>query len=86
MVTPTAFSVPTGTIDYWQKRLNLQNIKTKETQRFANRAILVEDPYGLHLELITTPSDRPISIWQAALYHQITVSLDFIPRPVSCLP
>lgn len=66
MVTSIAFSIPTDSIDYWQKRLNLQNIETQVTERFGDRAIQFEDPHGLSLELITTPSARSSSIRQGS--------------------
>jgi glyoxalase family protein len=66
MVAAVAFSIPTGSIAYWQKRLNLHDIKTKESKRFGDRAIQFEDPHGLQLELIGSPSALPTSIWQAS--------------------
>jgi len=62
MVTSVAFSIPAGSIDYWQKRLNLHNIEAKETERFGDQVIQFEDPNGLPLELITMASARPASI------------------------
>ena len=66
MVTSIAFSIPTDSIDYWQNRFNLQNVETKETERFGDRAIQFEDPHGLPLELIAIPSARPASTWQGS--------------------
>ena len=62
MVSSIAFSIPTGSIGYWQKRLNLYDIDTKESQRFGDRVIQFEDPHDLPLELITTAVAHPNSI------------------------
>lgn len=56
MVTSIAFSIPMGSVDYWHKRLDSNGIKTKEGQRFGDSLIQFEDPHGLSLELIETPT------------------------------
>ena len=57
MVTATAFSIPSGSPDYWLKRFDIHGIDIKETERFGDRVIQFEDPHGLPLELIETPAD-----------------------------
>jgi len=54
MVASIAFSIPMGSVDYWHKRLDSNDIKTKEGQRFGDSLIQFEDPHGLSLELIET--------------------------------
>ena len=66
MVTSIAFSIPTDSVDYWRRRLHLQGIETKETERFGDRAVRFEDPHGLPLELIPTPAAHPPSIWKGS--------------------
>jgi glyoxalase family protein len=56
MVTSIAFSIPTGTVDDWRKRLNAHGIETVKGQRFGDRLIQFDDPHGLSLELIETPT------------------------------
>jgi glyoxalase family protein len=54
MVTAVAFSIPTDSVGYWQKRINLYGGITKEAKRFGDRVVQFEDPHGLPLELIET--------------------------------
>jgi glyoxalase family protein len=56
MVTSIAFSIPTGSVDYWRKRLHAHGIETAEGQRFGDRLIQFDDPHGLSLELIESPT------------------------------
>jgi glyoxalase family protein len=53
LITATAFSTPTGSLDYWRKRLAIQGIGIKETERFGDRLIQFEDPHGLPLDRLT---------------------------------
>jgi len=59
MVTATAFSIPMGSFDHWRKRLNANDVETKEDKRFGDRLIQFEDPHGLFLELIETRAIHP---------------------------
>ena len=52
MVVSIAFSIPTGSVDYWRERLNGHGVETEEGQRFGETIIQFEDPHGLSLELI----------------------------------
>ena len=56
MVSSIAFAIPGDSIDYWQSRLKLHNIETREAERFGDRIISFEDLHGLPLELIAHPS------------------------------
>jgi glyoxalase family protein len=56
MATSIAFSIPTGSVDYWRKRLNAHGIETVEGQRFGDRLIQFDDPHDLSLELIELPT------------------------------
>ena len=62
MVTSIAFSIPIDSVDYWRKRLNENVVETKEGERFGDSLIQFEDPHGLSLELIETPTAHPTSI------------------------
>lgn len=56
MVTATAFSIPMDSAQYWRKRLNAHGIETSAGERFGDSLIQFEDPHGLALELIETPT------------------------------
>ncbi|MGD2036722.1 MAG: ring-cleaving dioxygenase [Desulfobacterales bacterium] len=62
MVTSVAFSIPMGSLDYWRNRLKMHGIATKEDKRFGDQIIQFEDPEGLTLELIVTPTVGSTSI------------------------
>jgi predicted esterase/catechol 2,3-dioxygenase-like lactoylglutathione lyase family enzyme len=62
MVTAIAFSIPIGSAEHWRKRLNDNGIDTKQGSRFGDHVIQFEDPHGLSLELIETPTADPTSI------------------------
>jgi glyoxalase family protein len=65
-VAAIAFSIPADAADYWQQRLNDHGVETKETERFGDRAIRFEDPHGLSLELIGSPTARSTSILESS--------------------
>jgi glyoxalase family protein len=56
MVTSIAFSIPMGSVDYWRERLKVNGVETKKGERFGDSLIQFEDPHGLSLELIETPT------------------------------
>ena len=60
MVTAIAFSIPMGSIDYWRRQLSIHGIDTLEGERFGEAFIQFEDPHGLSLELIETPTVHSI--------------------------
>ncbi|HSM56041.1 MAG TPA: ring-cleaving dioxygenase [Candidatus Sulfomarinibacteraceae bacterium] len=52
-VATTAFSVPAGSLDYWQERLAQHDVAVAErVQRFGEEVLPFRDPDGLHLELV----------------------------------
>lgn len=54
--TATAFSVPAGSIPFWQKRLAAHKVVTRETAlRFGDEVLSFDDPDGLQLELVAPP-------------------------------
>jgi len=55
-VTSIAFSIPAGSPDYWRQRLRRHGIESMEGKRFGETFIQFEDPHGLSLELIETPT------------------------------
>ena len=57
--TATAFTIPTGAVDYWTDRLGAAPTVTRypTTERFGRTVIPFQDPDGQPLELITGTSD-----------------------------
>ena len=60
MLNTTTFSVPLGSIEFWEKRLSRFGIAYKEpVERFGNElAIYFEDEDGLGLELLFNDKDE----------------------------
>ena len=56
MVTAIAFSIPKGSVGYWRKRLNVHGVETKEGEWFGDAVVQFQDPHGLSLELIESPT------------------------------
>ena len=51
-ITVTSFSVPPGTLDFWKDRFAEEKLEVIEVEeRFGERALMVEDPSGLNVEL-----------------------------------
>jgi glyoxalase family protein len=58
-VMTTAFSVPTGSLEYWRHRLTAQGIVVADIEAYFHEpAIAFNDPSGLRLELIANDRDR----------------------------
>lgn len=56
-VTCTSFSVPSASLDFWERRLGARGVTTSRVQRFDDDAIECADPSGLHFELIAAGND-----------------------------
>jgi glyoxalase family protein len=57
-ITVTSFSVPSGSLDTWKKRLRERGHPvTDAPPRFGDESILVTDPSGLVIELVANESD-----------------------------
>ncbi len=53
-VTVTAFAIPAGSLGFWVDRLKTHGVEVAgPSQRFAEEAIGLQDPDGLHLELVS---------------------------------
>ena len=56
----TAFSVPAGSLPYWQERLRGLQVPTQPVeQRFGDSVLPLVDPDGLRLELVATSETDP---------------------------
>jgi len=52
-VTHTAFSVPIGSLDYWEQRLREHGVLAERTgKRFDEEVLMLSDPDGMKLELV----------------------------------
>jgi glyoxalase family protein len=52
-VTHTAFSVPVGSLDYWEQRLREHGVLAERTgKRFDEEVLTLSDPDGMKLELV----------------------------------
>ncbi len=63
-VTTISFSIPTGSLDYWQDRLLSEGISTAQPQhRFDEQVLSLADPDGLPLELVAHPGAEARPGW-----------------------
>lgn len=52
-VSHTAFSIPAGSLDYWEQRLRSHNVLVERTgKRFDEEVLTLADPDGMKLELV----------------------------------
>lgn len=57
--TTTAFSVPEGSLGYWEQRLQERGVEILEqTTRASDEVLALADPDGLRLELVAHPGDE----------------------------
>lgn len=62
--TVTSFSVPEGSLGYWQERLAGLQIPVEEiTERGGEETLVFLDPDGLKLQLVVTPDDADTAPW-----------------------
>ncbi len=58
-ITVTSFSVPPGTLGFWRARFQDLGLEVSEPGvRFGERALMVDDPSGLQIELREGPGDE----------------------------
>jgi glyoxalase family protein len=48
----TSYIIPTGSMEFWEKRLDKFNISFGKTKRFGETYLTFEDPHGLQLEIV----------------------------------
>jgi glyoxalase family protein len=62
-ITATSFSVPTGSLNGWRRRLAAHGVAiTGEGTRFGEAFVVFDDPSGLAIELVATSQD-PRTPW-----------------------
>jgi glyoxalase family protein len=62
-VTTVAFSVPQGSLDFWNGRLLKLGVKASRASRFGTDTIVLTDPDGIELELVAKSSNQPWVPW-----------------------
>lgn len=94
-VTATAFSVPEGTLDFWDERLNCLNIDVDGPfTRFGEPLISFSDPDGMKVELIATARGDADKSWKGGAvpvnsaihgFHHVTLSEEGYERTAALL-
>jgi glyoxalase family protein len=57
-VVATSFSVPSGSLDFWRRRIESAGVGVRDLDaRFGEGAVVFADPSGLRFELIATAQD-----------------------------
>ncbi len=86
MATLISYSVPEGSLEFWQKRFKIKKVKHGEIiEKFREKCLPFEDPDGLQLELVATTHKDQRQAWETdeissekALkgFHNVTLTLN----------
>ncbi len=64
-IAQVLLAIPTGSMDYWQARLDEKGVATGAAEtRFGETLLPFEDPHGLALALVETGDARPFVAWE----------------------
>lgn len=95
MATEIGYSVPKGSLDFWQKRFEQYNvIYNNPSEKFGEKYLTFLDPDGLKLELIESKTDDNRKPWETAEvkadvatrgFHNITLTLNSIEATAAIL-
>lgn len=95
MATEIGYSVPKGSLDFWQKRFEKYNvIYNKPAQKFGEKYLTFLDPDGLKLELIESKTVDNRKAWETEEvkedvatkgFHNITLTLNSIKATAAIL-
>ncbi|QSB25534.1 ring-cleaving dioxygenase [Flavobacterium sp. CLA17] len=95
MATEIGYSVPKGSLDFWQQRFEKYNvIYNKPAEKFGEKYLTFLDPDGLKLELIESKTDDNRKPWETDEvkadvatkgFHNITLSLNSIKATAAIL-
>lgn len=95
MATEIGYSVPKGSLDFWQKRFEQYNvIYNKPAEKFGERYLTFLDPDGLKLELIESKTGDDRKPWETDEvkadvatrgFHNITLTLNSIKATAAIL-
>ncbi len=94
-LTTTSFAVPEKSLPYWQERLRKRGIGFEDAgSDFGERMLLLRDPDGLQLELISTSNADPDRVWERGPvpteyairgFHHVTLSDNGYERTASLM-
>lgn len=94
MATEIGYSVPKGSLDFWQKRFEQYNvIYNKPAEKFGEKYLTFLDPDGLKLELIESKTDDNRKAWETDEvkadvatkgFHNITLTLNNV-KPTAAI-
>ncbi|WP_289661164.1 ring-cleaving dioxygenase [Flavobacterium panacagri] len=94
MATEIGYSVPKGSLDFWQKRFEQYNVTySKPTEKFGEKYLSFEDPDGLKLELIESKTNDNRKGWETDEvkadvatkgFHNVTLTLKDI-KPTAAI-
>lgn len=95
MATEIGYSVPKGSLDFWQKRFEQYNvIYNKPAEKFGEKYLTFLDPDGLKLELIESKTEDNRKAWETDEvkadvatkgFHNITLTLNDIKPTAAVL-
>ncbi|OXA89945.1 ring-cleaving dioxygenase [Flavobacterium hercynium] len=95
MATEIGYSVPKGSLDFWQKRFEQYNvIYNKPAEKFGEKYLTFLDPDGLKLELIESKTADTRKAWETDEvkadvatkgFHNITLTLNSIKATAAIL-
>jgi glyoxalase family protein len=95
MATEIGYSVPKGSLDFWQKRFEKHNvIHNKISEKFGEKYLTFLDPDGLKLELIESKTEDNRKAWETDEvtaevatkgFHNITLTLNNIKATATIL-
>ncbi|MBJ2124465.1 ring-cleaving dioxygenase [Flavobacterium sp. IB48] len=95
MATEIGYSVPKGSLDFWQKRFEQYNvIYNKPAEKFGEKYLTFLDPDGLKLELIESKTEDNRKAWETDEvkadvatkgFHNITLTLNNIKPTAAVL-
>jgi glyoxalase family protein len=95
MATEIGYSVPKGSLDFWQKRFEQYNvIYNKPAEKFGEKYLTFLDPDGLKLELIESKTEDNRKPWETEEvkadvatrgFHNITLTLNSIKATAAIL-
>ncbi|WP_337965893.1 ring-cleaving dioxygenase [uncultured Flavobacterium sp.] len=95
MATEIGYSVPKGSLDFWQERFEKYNvIYNKPAEKFGEKYLTFLDPDGLKLELIESKTGDNRKAWETEEvkadvatkgFHNITLTLNSIKATAAIL-
>ncbi|MEO8532941.1 MAG: ring-cleaving dioxygenase [Flavobacterium sp.] len=95
MATEIGYSVPKGSLDFWQQRFDKYNvIYNKPAEKFGEKYLTFLDPDGLKLELIESKTEDSRKAWETEEvkadvatkgFHNITLTLNNIKATAAIL-